>query len=100
MRATLPYPLLADLVLGLHALAVAVVVLLAWLGHACPLTTLEMWLRAQAGLSTYSESFIGHWLQRLLYYDLPAWGFTVAYSLFGLLAVAIWTRFPTRKRPR
>jgi len=130
----LPYALLADLVLGLHALVVLFVVgglaaivagnlrgwawvnqlwfrLLhlaaigyvaaqAWLGVDCPLTTLEMALRERAGLVTHGASFIGHWLQRLLYYDAPPWAFTLAYSLFALAVAATWWRYPPRRGPR
>ena len=71
----------------------------AWLGVTCPLTTLEMWLRAQARASTYSGSFIEHWVARLLYYEGPPWMFALAYSLFALAVVAVWWRFPpTRSR--
>ena len=84
----------------LHASAIAIVAMQAWLGVACPLTTLEMWLRAQAGLATYSQSFIGHWLQRGLYFDAPPWTFTLAYTLFALLVAGVWLRFPTRRTAR
>lgn len=77
-----------------HLVAIAVVVAEAWLGVACPLTALEMWLRAQAGASTYAGGFIEHWLARLLYYDAPAWVFVLAYSVFGLLVLATWWYFP------
>ena len=73
-----------------HILAIGVVVLQAWLGRICPLTIWEMALRKKAGDATYEGSFIGHWLQSLLYYDAPAWVFTVAYTGFGLLVVATW----------
>ena len=33
----------------LHLAAIAIVVAEAWLGITCPLTTLEIWLRAQSG---------------------------------------------------
>ena len=65
-----------------------------WLQFACPLTVLEMWLRTNAHESVYSGSFIAHWLQWLLYYDLPAWLFALGYSLFALLVVAAWLVFP------
>lgn len=78
----------------LHLAAIGVVVAQAWLGMACPLTTLEMWLRAQSGMRTYSGSFIAYWLGRLMYYEAPAWIFTLVYSLFGLLVAATWWRFP------
>lgn len=82
----------------LHLLAIALVLAEAWLGIPCPLTTLEMWLRAQAGAATYSGGFIAHWLHRLIFYDLPPWVFVLAYSLFALLVVASWLWFPPRRR--
>ncbi|MGZ5034827.1 MAG: DUF2784 domain-containing protein [Usitatibacter sp.] len=77
-----------------HLVAISVVVAEAWLGMVCPLTTLEMWLRAKAGASVYGGGFIEHWLQRLLYYDAPMWVFALVYSAFGLLVVATWWYFP------
>jgi len=82
-----------------HLAAIAVVAVQAWLGAVCPLTTLEMWLHAQAHVPSYSGSFIEHWLQRLLYYEAPAWVFTLLYSLFALAVVVAWWRFPPRRRP-
>ncbi|MBK9608217.1 MAG: DUF2784 domain-containing protein [Betaproteobacteria bacterium] len=83
-----------------HLAAIAIVAAEAWFGAVCPLTTLEMWLRGKARATTYSGSFIEHWLQRLLYYDAPPWAFTLAYSLFGLAVVAAWWRFPPRSGRR
>ncbi|PXX90362.1 DUF2784 domain-containing protein [Marinobacter vulgaris] len=83
-----------------HLGAIGVVVAEAWLGVVCPLTTLEMWLRSKAGVEGYSGSFIEHWLQQILYYDAPAWVFVTAYTLFGLLVVVAWWRFPPRHRKR
>lgn len=81
-----------------HLGAIAFIAAEAWLGATCPLTSLEMWLQARTRGTTYAGSFIGHWLQRLLYYDAPSWAFTLAYSLFGLLVVAVWLRFPPASR--
>jgi len=83
-----------------HLGAIAVVVAEAALGVICPLTTLEMWLRAKAHATTYGGGFVEHWLQRLLYYDAPSWVFVAAYSGFGLLVVASWWYFPPRPRRR
>lgn len=80
-----------------HLAAIGIVVAQAWLGQACPLTTLEMWLRRQTGEATYGASFIEHWVQRLLYYEAPSWVFTLAYSLFALLVAAAWWYFPPRR---
>jgi polyferredoxin len=83
-----------------HLTSISVVVAVAWVGAACPLTTFEMWLRAKAGATTYGGSFIEYWLQRILYYDAPAWVFAVAYSVFGLVVVATWWYFPPRSGRR
>ncbi|MEL7449713.1 MAG: DUF2784 domain-containing protein [Pseudomonadota bacterium] len=80
-----------------HLVAIGVVVLQAWLGRICPLTTWEMALREKGGDTTYEGSFITHWLQTLLYYDAPAWVFTVVYTAFGLLVVLSWVL--VRPRP-
>jgi hypothetical protein len=79
-----------------HLAAIAVVVVQTWLGAACPLTTLEMWLRAKAREATYSGDFIEHWLHSLLYYEAPTWVFTLAYTLFGLIVAATWWYVPPR----
>ena len=81
----------------LHLAAIAVVVAQSWVGATCPLTALESWLRAKAGARAYSEGFIEHWVQWLLFYDAPTWVFTVAYTAFGLLVVAAWWYFPPRR---
>jgi Protein of Unknown function (DUF2784) len=60
------------------------------------LTTFEMWLRAKARATTYAGSFVEYWLQRILYYEAPAWVFALLYSLFGLGVVATWWYFPPR----
>jgi hypothetical protein len=77
-----------------HAAAILVVIAEAWFGIGCPLTTFEVWLRQQAGLVTYSGGFVEYWLQRFLYHDFPAWVFTLGYSVFGLVVLAVWWRFP------
>ena len=82
-----------------HLAAIGFVVLQSWLGATCPLTHLENWLRTKAHAGTYSASFIEHWIQRILFYQAPAWAFAIAYTLFGLLVVAAWIKFPPRRRP-
>ena len=73
-----------------HIVAIGIVVLQAWLGRICPLTIWEMALREKAGAATYEGSFITHWLQTLLYYQAPAWVFTLVYTVFAALVMATW----------
>jgi hypothetical protein len=82
---------------SVHLVCIAVVVAQSWIGLLCPLTTLEMWLRRQAGDVTYDKSFIQYWLERFLYYDVPGWVFVTVYTIFGLLVVITWARFPPQK---
>ena len=73
-----------------HLGAIGVVVLQAWLGRVCPLTIWEMALRRKAGEAGYEGSFVAHWLQRILYFDLPWWVFVVCYTAFGLMVLTTW----------
>lgn len=73
-----------------HVAAIGVVVVQSWLSVMCPLTNLEMEFRNRAGETVYPGSFIGHWLENLLYYEAPAWVFVVCYTVFGALVVASW----------
>jgi len=86
----------------LHLAAIGLVVVQAWSGVVCPLTTLEMSLREKSGDATYQNTFIAHWLQQLLYYAAPPWMFVAGYTLFGLAVAGSWWKFrprPFRKRP-
>jgi len=80
-----------------HLAAIALAAVQAWLGQYCPLTTLESWLRVRAGSPSYDKSFIAHWVQRIIYYDAPLWVFTGIYTVFALLVVLVWWRFPPRR---
>lgn len=83
-----------------HLGAIGVVVAESWWGLTCPLTTLEMWLRVRAGVPAHGSGFIEHWLQWLLYYDAPTWVFTLGYTVFALLVVLAWWRFPPHRAGR
>jgi len=83
-----------------HLAAIAIVVAQAWLGQICPLTTLEMWLRSEAGEAAYQGSFIQHWVSRLLYYRAPPWVFGLAYTVFGALVLLAWKLVPPQKSGR
>lgn len=80
----------------IHLLAIGFVVAESWFGGICPLTEWESRLREAAGGVGYSESFIQHWLHTIVFYDLPPWVFTVAYTVFGMLVLIAWIRVPPR----
>jgi len=86
-----------------HLLAIWVVIIPAWLGWLCPLTVLENALRRRSGEPSYDATFIGHWVGRLIYVQLPLWLLAILYALFGLLVVWSWWRIrpnPSRNRIR
>ncbi|QJD60273.1 DUF2784 domain-containing protein [Pseudomonas sp. gcc21] len=83
-----------------HVGTIVVVVAEAWLGVVCPVTTLETWLRQQAGAEGYQGGFIEHWLQSVLYYNAPEWVFVTLYTLFGLMVIATFWWFPPRFKRR
>jgi len=71
----------------------------AWLGQLCPLTVWEQDLRRIAGEGVYTQSFIEHWLSRLLYWEAPWWVFVAAYTAFAaLVALAWWWVRPIKAR--
>jgi len=80
-----------------HLAAIGVVVVQSWAGVICPLTIWEMALRERAGEAVYAGSFMANWLDKLLYYQAPAWVFVVCYTLFAALVVVTW--FWVRPRP-
>lgn len=81
-----------------HVLLMGFIALQAWLGALCPLTVWEQALRRRAGQVAYGESFIEHWLSRLIFFDAPWWAFVAAYSGFAVLVLACWFTVPPRRR--
>jgi len=78
----------------LHLGAIAFVAAEALAGLACPLTVWEDMLRG----GVRPESFIGRWVQRLLYYQAPEWVFTVAYVLWTAATLLTLWLVPPRRR--
>lgn len=64
----------------------------------CPLTLMEQRLEVRAGMHTWAGGFLAHYLEAMIYPDLPAWllaGFGVAVCAFNL---AIYVRRFWRRR--
>jgi len=82
-----------------HLAAIGFVCFESIVGIDCPLTTLENGLRLGAGQNGYGSDFIGYWLDRLIFYDLPPRVFTVIYLAFGLLVLSTIWLVPIRFAP-
>jgi polyferredoxin len=78
----------------LHLGAIGFVALEALAGTMCPLTVWEDALRGGAR----PESFVGRWVQRLLYYRAPEWAFTAAYVAWAAATLVTLRLVPPRRR--
>jgi len=66
----------------------------ALLGIACPLTVWEDLLRG----GVRPESFVGRWVRRFLYYEVPQSVFTVIYVAWAAAtALTLWLVPPRRR---
>jgi hypothetical protein len=63
--------------------------LLPW---PCPLTLLENWLEARAGVEPYQGGFLLHYLDRLVYPDISPTVLTVAGVFVFALNLALYAR--------
>lgn len=79
-----------------HLALMVFIALQAWLGQLCPLTEWEQSLRSRAGQEIYGESFIEHWLSRLIFFEAPWWSFVAAYTAFAVLVALCWWWWPPR----
>ena len=110
------YSSFATLVLFLHALFIVWVVFGAWVARSrpvlrwlhvcslfwgiftellpwlCPLTLLENWLEARAGVQPYQGGFLLHYLDKLVYPDISATVLTVAGVIICALNLAFYGR--------
>jgi Protein of Unknown function (DUF2784) len=76
---------------SIHLATILIVVLEAWVGLTCPLTTLEKWLRGMAGQTAYRGDFIVNWVHNAMFFDASPSVFTIAYTLFGsLVLLTLW----------
>lgn len=81
-----------------HLALMGFIVLQTWLGQLCPLTVWEQQLRHAAGQETHRQSFIEHWLNKLIFLEAPWWVFVTAYTAFFTLLLASWWRWPPSPR--
>ena len=79
-----------------NLLAIVIVAVNAWLGKICPLTIWENQMREAAGGDVYPSTFVGYYLQKVIYYDLPLWAFAIGYTFLAVIIVITWIVWPPR----
>jgi hypothetical protein len=78
-------------VMWTHLAALGYSVLLQTFSWICPLTYLEAWLRRQGGRESYAGSFIGHYLEKLIYLDVSrGWIFLFTVVVIGATSVVYY----------
>lgn len=82
---------------AVHLAMILVVAFEALMGIVCPLTTLENYLRSEAGGTVRSGSFMGQIVHDLVFYDVPRWYFTCGYCAFAVLVLATFVIVPPKR---
>ena len=44
----------------------------------------------------YPGTFVGYYLQKVIYYDFPIWVFAIIYTVFAALVLITWIIWPPR----
>jgi hypothetical protein len=82
---------------SVHIAGLAFALIINIFGWYCPLTDLEVWLRQRQGTSQgYAGTFIGHYLEKLVYIQLPPR--TVLILTILLVLFNGWLYLPGKKR--
>ena len=79
-----------------NLLAIGLVAVNAWVGKICPLIIWENEMLETAGGDVYPGTFVGYYLQKVIYYDFPIWVFAIIYTLFAALVLISWIIWPPR----
>ncbi|MBI2369261.1 MAG: DUF2784 domain-containing protein [Deltaproteobacteria bacterium] len=81
----------------LHGTSLGAALVMQSLGIECPLTTLEQEFLRRAGRSSYSGSFITHYLGAIIYPDVP---FVLVRILTVVIVAGTLYLYLSRPRPR
>src|ERR1700731_2844646 len=76
----------------LHIVSLVWGILTELLPWPCPLTVLENWLEAKAGVRPYQSGFLLHYLDKVVYPDISASALTVAGVMVCVLNLAVYGR--------
>jgi hypothetical protein len=82
----------------LHLAAIIAVAMEAIVGVYCPLTMLEFRLRYPTGLFQERISFIGSFIDSILFYEAPSWVFTAVYTAFAMLVFITFIIAPPARK--
>ena len=82
----------------LHIASLVWGILTELLHWPCPLTVLENWFEAKAGVQPYQGGFLLHYLDKLVYPDISATVLTVAGVFVCVLNLALYARAMARRR--
>ena len=66
----------------------------------CPLTTAETWLEAKAGITPYQQPFLVHYLEAVIYPDIPESVLVVCAAIVCLVNLGLYTMLWIRARRR
>lgn len=80
----------------LHLAGLGFAMLLTAGGWICPLTYFEVWLREQGGGGGYRGTFLGHWAERLVYWEVPRWVVLLGVVMVAAVSMAAYGRKRTR----
>ena len=78
----------------IHSGLMVFITLETLLGITCPLTSIENSLRG----IYQSKSFIGYWIDQVIYWDLPTQFFIILYCIFLSWTLLMWKLFPPKKQ--
>jgi polyferredoxin len=83
----------------LHGGALTFSILLQLCGWVCPLTHLEVWLRARADSGGgYTGDFLAHYAEQLVYLTVPP--HIVLLATLVIIGLSIWAYWPKERRER
>ncbi len=88
-----------SLLRALHIASVVYGALIEIFAWPCPLTLVEQWAEQRAGFRPYRQTFLEHYLEAIVYPDVPPWlltwcGVGVCAAILGIY---VW-RFRHRER--
>ncbi len=72
----------------MHLASLAFSIALQIFGWICPLTYLEIWLRTLGGAQPYEGTFIRHYVEQIVYAEIPRGALLV--STLIVVALSLW----------